>query len=133
MDGFTCYATAVEETLPDAVKVMDPFHVVHPPASSRCAGSACSGKLLGAAVGHRTRCTRTGKPCSPDPYLSEKQKQRLDILWATDDDYVALEVTWLFYQDLIHTYHPSWLKLVRTVEDFSIGVMTRPHPFARTY
>ncbi|MDK6808467.1 transposase, partial [Corynebacterium aurimucosum] len=29
MDGFTGYATAVEEQLPQADKVMDPFHVVH--------------------------------------------------------------------------------------------------------
>ena len=30
------------------------------------------------------------------------------MLWATDDDYVALEVTWLFYQDLIAAYgHPK--------------------------
>lgn len=34
-------------------------------------------------------------------YLTDRQKQRLDILGATDDEYVALEVTWRFYQDLI--------------------------------
>jgi len=41
-------------------------------------------------------------------YLTQRQKQRLDMLWATDDDYVALEVTWLFYQDMIAAYgHPQ--------------------------
>ena len=29
MDGFTGYATAVDEVLPQARRVMDPFHVVH--------------------------------------------------------------------------------------------------------
>lgn len=29
MDGFTGYALAVKEVLPQATKVMDPFHVVH--------------------------------------------------------------------------------------------------------
>ncbi|WP_420826858.1 hypothetical protein [Corynebacterium macginleyi] len=41
-------------------------------------------------------------------YLTERQKQRLEVLWATDDDYVTLEVTWLFYQDIIAAYaHPK--------------------------
>ncbi|STC65931.1 transposase-like protein [Corynebacterium diphtheriae] len=30
------------------------------------------------------------------------------MLWATDDDYMALEVTWLLYQDMITAYaHPK--------------------------
>ena len=30
------------------------------------------------------------------------------MLWATDDDYVCLEVTWLLYQDMIAAYaHPK--------------------------
>lgn len=30
------------------------------------------------------------------------------LLWATDDEYVALEVTWMFYQDMIQAYgHPK--------------------------
>ncbi|WP_411708710.1 transposase [Corynebacterium sp. LaCa116] len=37
MDGFTGYATAVEEQLPQANKVMDPFHVMHLAADKRCA------------------------------------------------------------------------------------------------
>ena len=41
----------------------------------------------------RTLLTKTN-------YLTERQKQRLEMLWATDDYYVALEVTWLLYQDM---------------------------------
>ena len=41
-------------------------------------------------------------------YLTTRQNRRLDLLWATDDEYVALEVTWMFYQDLIQAYgHPK--------------------------
>ncbi|AEK36323.1 transposase for insertion sequence element [Corynebacterium variabile DSM 44702] len=41
-------------------------------------------------------------------YLTERQKQRLNLLWATDDGYVALQVTWAFYQDVIAAYgHPD--------------------------
>jgi transposase len=42
----------------------------------------------------RTLLTRTN-------YLTERQRQRLDLLWNSDDDHVALEVTWGFYQDVI--------------------------------
>lgn len=49
----------------------------------------------------RTLLTRTN-------YLTERQNKRLEMLWAADDEYVALEVTWLIYQDLIQGYgHPK--------------------------
>lgn len=45
--------------------------------------------------------TRTG-------FLADRQKQRLEVLWAADDDHIALEVTWGLYQDVIAAYsHPS--------------------------
>lgn len=41
-------------------------------------------------------------------YLTDRQKQRLDLLWATSDDYVALPVTWGFCQEMIGAYgHPD--------------------------
>ncbi|WP_080792432.1 ISL3 family transposase [Corynebacterium pacaense] len=110
MDGFTGYASAVDQVLPDARKVMDPFHVVHLAADKL---TGCRQRLQRETTGRRGRkddplykyrrtlLTRTN-------YLTDRQKQRLDMLWATDDDYVALEVTWLFYQDLIAAYgHPK--------------------------
>ena len=36
--------------------------------------------------------------------VRECVRQRLDLLWDTDDDYVALQVTWEFYQDLVSAY-----------------------------
>ena len=110
MDGFTGYASAVDQVLPDATKVMDPFHVIHLAADKL---TGCRQRLQRETTGRRGRkddplykyrrtlLTRTN-------YLTERQKQRLDTLWATDDDYVALEVTWMFYQDLITAYgHPQ--------------------------
>lgn len=110
MDGFTGYASAVDQVLPDATKVMDPFHVVHLAADKL---TGCRRRLQRETQGRRGRkddplykhrrtlLTRTN-------YLSERQNRRLDLLWVTDDDYVALEVTWMFYQDMIAAYgHPK--------------------------
>lgn len=86
MDGFTGYATAVDQALPAAQKVMDPFHVVH----------LAAGKLTGCR--QRIQQLTTGRRGqSRDPlyrnrkalltkcdYLTDKQKDRLDALWGTD-------------------------------------------------
>ncbi|GAB3649225.1 ISL3-like element IS31831 family transposase [Corynebacterium nasicanis] len=110
MDGFTGYASAVDQVLPQATKVMDPFHVVHLAADKL---TGCRQRLQRETTGRRGRkddplykhrrtlLTRTN-------YLTQRQKQRLEMLWATDDDYMALEVTWMFYQDMIQAYgHPK--------------------------
>ena len=52
MDGFTGFKTATSEELPDAVAVMDPFHVV------RLAGDAldqCRRRVQQITCGHRGR------------------------------------------------------------------------------
>ena len=54
MDGFTGFKTATTQELPDAVAVMDPFHVV------RLAGDAldrCRRRVQHALHGHRGRTT----------------------------------------------------------------------------
>lgn len=89
---------------------MDPFHVVHLAAEKL---TGCRQRLQRETTGRRGRkddplykhrralLTRTN-------FLTDRQKQRLDLLWDTDDDYVALQVTWEFYQDLIGAYgHPD--------------------------
>lgn len=109
MDGFTGYATAVDHSLPAARKVMDPFHVVHLAAEKL---TGCRQRLQRETTGRRGQkddplykhrralLTRTN-------YLTDRQKQRLNLLWDTDDDYVALQVTWEFYQETIAAYsHP---------------------------
>lgn len=37
-------------------------------------------------------------------YPTHRQKQRLDLLWATDDDYIPLELTCGFWQNVIAVY-----------------------------
>jgi len=110
MDGFTGYATAVDEVLPPARKVMGPFHVVHPAADKL---TWCRQRLQRETTGRRGRkddplykhrCTLLTR----SNYLTERQNRRLDLLWATDDEYVAVEVTWVSYQDVIQAYgHPK--------------------------
>ena len=61
MDGFTGFKTATAEELPDAVAVMDPFHVV------RLAGDAldrCRRRVQQDLHGHRGR---TGDPLYARP------------------------------------------------------------------
>jgi transposase len=105
MDGFTGFKTATTEELPDAVAVMDPFHVV------RLAGDAldkCRRRIQQDLHGHRGRA---GDPLysarrtlhTGTSLLTDKQKTRLDALFA-DDQHVAVEVTWAAYQRMITAY-----------------------------
>jgi transposase len=105
MDGFTGFKTATTEELPDAVAVMDPFHVV------RLAGNAldrCRRRVQQAIHGHRgmkndplyraRRTLHTGADL-----LTDKQKDRLAALFATDQ-HVQVEATWGIYQRMIAAY-----------------------------
>ncbi|MDK9667411.1 ISL3-like element ISPfr6 family transposase, partial [Propionibacterium freudenreichii] len=98
MDGFTGFKTATTEELPDAVAVMDPFHVV------RLAGDAldrCRRRIQQDLHGHRGRA---GDPLysarrtlhTGASLLTDKQKTRLDALFA-DEAHTELEVTWAAY------------------------------------
>jgi transposase len=105
MDGFTGFKTATHEELPTAVAVMDPFHVV------RLGGDAldrCRRRLQQDLHGHRGR--------APDPLfrcrrtlltgaglLTERQHDRLDALFATDD-HIEVEATRGVYQRMIAAY-----------------------------
>ena len=69
MDGFIGYAPAVEETIPTARKVMNPFHVAHLAAEKL---TTCR---------QRTQRDTTGR------------RGRSKDFCARDPDYVGLEVT----------------------------------------
>jgi transposase len=84
MDGFTGFKTAAAEELPDAVAVMDPFHVV------RLAGDAldrCRRRVQQDLHGHRgfagdplyraRRTLHTG-----EDLLTDRQRERLMALFA---------------------------------------------------
>jgi len=105
MDGFTGFKTATSEELPDAVAVMDPFHVV------RLAGDAleqCRRRIQQDTCGHRgrkddplyraRRTLHTGTDL-----LTDKQCARLRDLFAAEE-HVEVEATWGIYQRMITAY-----------------------------
>ena len=105
MDGFSGFKTAAAEELPDAVAVMDPFHVV------RLAGDGldrCRQRVQQATLGHRGR---SGDPLytsrrtlhTGDDLLTDKQRARLKALFQ-GDDHVEVEATWGIYQRIIAAY-----------------------------
>jgi transposase len=105
MDGFTGFKTATVEELPDAVAVMDPFHVV------RLAGDAldrCRRRIQQAIHGHRGRANdplyRARRTLHTGiDLLTDRQRQRLEQLFA-DDNHVQIEATWGIYQRMITAY-----------------------------
>jgi transposase len=128
MDGFTGFKTATTEELPDAVTVMDPFHVV------RLAGDAldrCRRRIQQIIHGHRgrkddplyraRRTLHTGAD-----QLTDKQKDRLLALFAADE-HAQVEATWAIYQQMIAAYRePGRTRgralMVKLIESLSHGV-----------
>jgi transposase len=105
MDGFTGFKTAAAEQLPDAVAVMDPFHVV---ALAGDALDRCRQRVQQQTCGHRGR---TGDPLygirrvlrTGADLLTERQHQRLDAVFATEA-HVEVEATWGIYQRIVAAY-----------------------------
>ena len=105
MDGFTGFKTAAAEALPDAVAVMDPFHVV---ALAGDALERCRQRVQQETLGHRgrsgdplykvRRALRTGIEL-----LTDRQRARIDAAFA-DDAHAAVEVTWSAYQQIVTAY-----------------------------
>ena len=128
MDGFSGFKSATTEELPDAVTVMDPFHVV------RLAGDAldrCRRRVQQDLHGHRgrkddplyraRRTLHTG-----DALLTDKQRSRLVDLFAADA-HVEVEATWGIYQRMIAAYREPDRVLGRElmeklIESVSAGV-----------
>lgn len=109
MDGFTGFKTAAAEMLPDAVEVMDPFHVV------QLAGDALDRarqRVQQDTLGHRghagdplygvRRALHTGQPM-----LTDRQRARIEAVFAVDE-HVEVEATWAVYQRIVAAYrHPD--------------------------
>lgn len=108
MDGFGGYKSAATEALPDAVTVMDPFHVV---ALAGHKLDLCRQRVQQDTLGHRGRSgdplyrvrrtlrTRLG-------LLSDRQRARLETVFGYDE-HVAVEVTWWAYQQIIAAYETA--------------------------
>ena len=109
MDGFGGYKNAATTALPEAVTVMDPFHVV---ALAGTKLDLCRQRVQHDTLGHRGRAgdplyrvrrtlrTRLG-------LLTDRQRTRLEAVFAAEE-HIAVEVTWTIYQQIIAAYaHPD--------------------------
>ena len=142
MDGFTGFKTAASEELPDAVPVMDPFHVV------RLAGDGldrCRQRVQQATLGHRGRA---GDPLygvrralhTGAAFLTEKQKARLEAVFAVDE-HVEVEATWGIYQRIVAAYREpdktrGKLMMQAVIESVASGVpaaLTEIRRLGRTF
>jgi transposase len=99
MDGFGGYKTAATAALPEAVTVMDPYHVV---ALVGHKLDLCRQRVQQDTLGHRGR---TGDPLyrvrrtlrTRLGLLTDRQRARLEAVFAADE-HAAVEVTWWSYQ-----------------------------------
>ncbi len=142
MDGFTGFKTAASEELPDAVPVMDPFHVV------RLAGDGldrCRQRVQQATLGHRGRA---GDPLygirralhTGAAFLTEKQKARLEAVFAVHE-HVEVEATWGIYQRIVAAYREpdktrGKLMMQAVIESVASGVpaaLTEIRRLGRTF
>lgn len=105
MDGFSGFKTAATEELPDAVAVMDPFHVVRLTAEAL---DECRRRVQLDTCGHRGRkadplySARRALHTGAD-LLTDKQKARLQALFDLDA-HVEVEATWNIYQQMVSAY-----------------------------
>ena len=107
LDPFRGYANAIRDELPDAVAVLDAFHVV---------------KLAGQALDEVRRRVqqqtlhRRGHKDDPlykvrrtlltgDEHLTDRQRERLDKYLPIGDPNGEVEVTWSVYQQVRSIYH----------------------------
>jgi transposase len=109
MDGFGGYKAAAVTALPDAVTVMDPFHVV---ALAGTKLDLCRQRVQQDTLGHRGR---SGDPLygvrralrTRLALLTDRQRSRIEAVFAFEE-HVAVAVTWWTYQQVIAAYaHPD--------------------------
>jgi transposase len=129
MDGFTGFKTAAAETVPDAVAVMDPFHVV---ALAGDALDRCRQRVQQDTCGHRgrsgdplygiRRALRTGADL-----LTDRQHARLHAVFA-DQRHVEVEATWGIYQRIVAAYRNPDRRAGRTELAATIAVISKNVP-----
>lgn len=128
MDGFTGYKNAATSEVPDAVTVMDPFHVV---ALAGAKLDTCRQRVQQQTLGRRGRA---GDPLyrarrtlrTRTALLTDRQRTRLEAVFAAAD-HAPVEVTWWIYQDIIAAYaHPDPRQgrtlLTRVIDTIRAGV-----------
>ena len=128
MDGFGGYKNAATDSVPDAVTVMDPFHVV---ALAGTKLDGCRQRVQQDTLGHRGR---TGDPLygirrvlrTRLELLTGRQRSRLEAVFA-DQGHLPVEVTWQAYQQIITAYadpdpRRGRTRLTRLIESLRAGV-----------
>jgi transposase len=128
MDGFTGFKTAAAEEIPDAVAVMDPFHVV---ALAGEALDRCRQRVQQDTCGHRGR---TGDPLygirrvlrTGAELLTDRQRQRLNAVFA-DQAHIQVQATWGIYQRIVTAYRQpdraaAKAALAKVIKSISRGV-----------
>jgi len=126
MDGFTGYKSAAAEALPNAVTVMDPFHVV---ALAGDALDRCRQRLQQETCGHRGR---TGDPLygirrvlrTGTELLTDRQRQRLTAAFA-NEAHAQVEATWGIYQRIVTAYRDPDRQAAKTALTKVIDALRR--------
>jgi len=105
MDGFTGFKTAAVEELPQAVEVMDPFHVIKLASETM---DQTRQRIQREEHGRRGRkedplyqCRRT--LTTGLAFATEKQKARLDDLFK-NRKYESVQIVWSVYQRMVDAY-----------------------------
>ncbi|HEY1440214.1 MAG TPA: ISL3 family transposase [Mycobacterium sp.] len=137
MDGFAGYKTAATKVIPDAVTVMDPFHVV------ALAGTKLD--LIRQRIQQQTlhRRGHTGDPLygirriarTRLQLLSRRQYARLTEV-LDGDEHLAVKIAWLIYQKIIAAYaDPNRRRgkkaMTRLIESIRRGVPTGSEEIAQ--
>ena len=131
MDGFTGFKTAAAEELPDAVAVMDPFHVARLGADAM---DRCRRRVQQDLHGHRGR---TNDPLyrarrtlhTGVDLLTDRQQARIQALFA-GDEHVEVEATRGVYQQMIAAYRHPDRKQGRTMMEQLIASVSSGVPAA---
>jgi len=130
MDGFTGFKTAAAEKIPDAVAVMDPFHV------TQLAGDSvdrCRQRVQQETTGHRGRA---GDPLygirralhTGIDLVTARQWDRIQAVFA-DDKHLQVQVTWSVYQHIVAAYrdenkHHGRTRMRAVISSLARGVPT---------
>jgi transposase len=131
MDGFTGYKTAAADAIPDAVAVMDPFHVA---ALAGDALDRCRQRVQQQTCGHRGR---TGDPLygirrvlrTGVELLTDRQQQRLAAVFD-NEAHVEVEATWGIYQRIITAYRNPDRRAAKTELTKAIAAISSGVPAA---
>jgi transposase len=131
MDGFTGFKTAATDQLPEAVAVMDPFHVV---ALTGEALDRCRQRVQQDTCGHRGRAgdplygirrvLRTGVDL-----LTDRQHARLTAVFA-NERHAEVQATWGIYQRIVAAYRDPDRKAAKAALAKIINTINRGVPAA---